>query len=248
VPTQNSVEFAADGTYKVCIKLTDFAANSPVFGHSASFDLKRAAPTFTSLDLVGDVVDGYVSSFDRQAAQPIAGNLDALNYDSVGYKLVTDSTPCDQSLTYGAMPTAGSADFGSDGNYKICVRLNDVAGNPSEFGSSPTFALKTSNPSFASINLLNAAQDSYLNAAERALSTPIVDEAQGSLFDHAAYKVVASNITCDASLIYGSIPTANSADITTDGSYKVLILTSLPRSQSKSRNQPSPHSVWLATS
>jgi len=222
-PNLNSSEFAADGSYQVCVKLTDLANNPPVFGHSASFDLKRATPTFTSLDLAGDAADGYVSSLDRQAAQPIAGNLDALNYDAVGYKLVASTSSCDQSISYGAMPTAASSDFGADGAYKVCVKLNDVAGNPAQYGSSPTFVLKTAPPTFASISLANAALDTYLNAADRLVTTPLVNPAQGSEFDHATYKIVPVATTCDSSLTYGALPDANTSDISADGIYKVCV-------------------------
>ena len=223
VPQQNSAEFAADGSYKVCVKLTDLAANPPAFGSSTSFDLKRATPTFTSLDLVGDAADGYVSTFDRQAAQPIAGNLDAFNYDSVGYKLVSSSVTCDQSLTYSNMPTAASTDFTTDGQYKVCVKLNDIAGNPAVYGASPIFTLKTAPPTFTSIALANAAADTYLNAQERSLTTAIVDPAIGNQFDLATYKIVPNSGVCNGSLSYGNLPTANSTDITTDGVYKVCV-------------------------
>lgn len=222
MPAANSADFGSDGSYRICVRLSDAASNY-VYGSSAAINLDATVPAFTSLALINAAGDGYVNLSERSLATALAGTLTASGYDTADYKLVAAATTCNGSLTYGAMPNANSVDFGGDGNYKICVRLTDNAGNPPAYGSSATIVLDATAPAFTSLILANAATDGYINATERSLATAVGGTLTASGYDSVAYKLVAAATTCNGSLTYGAMPNANSADFTSDGNYKICV-------------------------
>jgi len=222
MPASNSGDFGADGNYKICVRLRDDAGNPAVYGASATIALKKTAPAFTSLALANDAADGYINNAESSSSSTMGGTLTATGYDSADYKLVSSSTTCDNSLTYGAMPASNSSDFGSDGNYKICIRLSDNAGNIT-YASSGTIALKKTVPSFTSLALANDATDGYINAAERSNTSVLAGTITATGYDSAAYKLVTSATTCDNGLTYGANPQSDSADFGANGNYKICV-------------------------
>ena len=223
LPQNNSGTFVADGSYKVCIKLSDTAGNTPAYGFSDAITLKTAAPTFTSVALANQAVDLFINSADRALANALAGSLSGSSYNTAGYKLVSNSTTCNSSLSYDVMPLGTSGDFGGDGIYKICVKLSDTAGNPADFGESALFELKTTAPAFTSLALANNATDGYINAAEKLLTNALAGSLSGTNYNTATYKLVSSVTTCDFNLVYGAMPIGTSGDFGADGNYKVCV-------------------------
>ena len=223
MPLGTSGDFGADSTYKVCVKLSDTAGNPADFGASALFELKTTAPAFNSIALANNATDGYINAAEKLLTNALAGSLSGTNYNTATYKLVSSVTSCDVNLVYGAMPVGTSGDFGADGNYKVCVKLTDTAGNSPDYGASNTIVLKTSIPGFSSLALANEAVDTYINAADRLLANPLADSLSGSNYNTAGYKLVTNATTCDVALIYGTMPTGTSLDFGADGTYKVCV-------------------------
>lgn len=223
VPKENSATLTSDGSYKVCVKLSDTAANPPAFGESAPFDFDATPPTFTSIDFQNGAADGYVNIADHASSAAVGGALVAAGHATAAYALVTNATACTPSVVYGSMPLLNSTVFSGDGLYKICVKLSDTAGNNAYFASAGTVALDLTAPSFIGVALAGDALDTYLNATERGDATAIVAAATGAGFDSVGYAVVSAATTCDNSLTYGSIPLANDAGLSGDASYKVCV-------------------------
>ena len=202
IPQNTSGDFGGDGAYKVCVELTDTAGNTPAYGASATINLDKADPVFTSIALTNGASDTYINASENASALAMVGSLVASGYDTVGYKLVAAATTCDTALTYGASEPAGnSADFAADATYKVCVELIDNAGNEAH-GASATITLDTAAPAFTSIALAGDAADSEINATENANANDLVDTLVGADYDNAAYKLVTNATTCDGALTY----------------------------------------------
>lgn len=223
LPKSDSGDFGADGTYKVCVKLTDNAGNTPAYGASGNITLDAAVPTFTSIALANDATDSYINASENSLANDLANTLNASGYDTAAYKLVTAATTCDVALTYGAMPKSNSGDFGVNGSYKVCVKLTDDAGNPAAYGSSATLTLDTSAPTFTSLALENDAADNYINTAEHLLTNDLGGSLNAANYDAVTYKLATSVTTCDGGLTYGAMPKSDSADFGADGAYRICV-------------------------
>ncbi len=223
MPKSDSGDFGADGTYKVCVKLTDNAGNTPAYGASSTFVLDTLAPSFTSLDRLNDATDGYINITEHATSNALAGNITGTGYDTAAYKLATDATTCDGNLTYGAMPGSDSADFAGDGDYKVCVKLSDNAGNTPAYGATSAFTLDITAPTFTSVDLANDATDGYINNTEHSGSTDLVTNLQASGQDSTGYALTTSGTACDGGLTYGAIPKSDSADFGGDATYKVCV-------------------------
>ena len=130
-------DLVSDGDYKVCVKLVD--GSGTTYKESTDFTFKGSVPSFTSIDLVADSVDGVQLIDYKEASSSIVGALVGANYDKVSYALVDAAVTCDNNITYQATaPTTNSRFFGDAGSYKVCVALSDGV-NPPAFGSSSTF-------------------------------------------------------------------------------------------------------------
>src|SRR5205823_5795476 len=92
-PADNSTDFGADGTYKVCVKLTDTAGNV-TYGASTSIVKDTVAPSFTSLARANEAADGFINSAERSLSNALVGTLAASGYSTAAYKLVTSATTC----------------------------------------------------------------------------------------------------------------------------------------------------------
>lgn len=220
IPKSNDPAFGAVGQYKVCAKLSDLAGNPDAFGASSDVTFDNVAPSFTSLSLAGNASDGYLNQSERSQSITILGALTASGYSSDTYKLVTSSTTCDAALSYGASVNADSSDIGADGNYKVCVKLADLAGNVS-FGSSVTFAVDTSGPTFTSLALGVVVSDGYLSSTEHASTSSLggaLVSSGGSVY---SYAVVNVSTTCDAAVSYAGMPLANDGSLVHGATYKL---------------------------
>lgn len=223
LPQSNSGDFGANGSYKVCVKITDTAGNPADYGSSAAMVLDKSVPSFTSIDLANDALDTYINLVESGNSNDLATNLVASNYDTVAYKLVTNATNCDGLLAYGAMPQSDSGDFGLDGGYKVCIKLTDDAGNPADYGASAVVTLDKTVPSFTSIDLANDAADTYINLAETGNGNDLVTNLNAAGHDTAEYKLVTGATNCDGLLVYGGVPQSSAAEFVGDGPYKVCV-------------------------
>jgi len=220
IPKSNDAGFGSHGQYKVCAKLSDLAGNPDAFGASSDFAFDNVAPSFTSLALAGNASDGYLNQSERSQSTSILGALTASGYGSDAYKLVADSTMCDALLSYSVSVNSNSSDIGTDGAYKICVKLTDLAGNVS-FGSSATLSVDTSGPTFTSLALGPVVLDGYLSSTDHASSSSlggILTSSGGSVF---SYAIVTATTVCDALVGYASMPSADDVSLVHGATYKL---------------------------
>lgn len=220
IPKSSDPVFTSVGSYKVCVKLSDQAGNPDVFGASSAIAFDNVAPGFTSLTLAGDASDGYLNQTERSNATSIIGILTASSYTSATYKLVSSATGCDGALTYGLSVNSNSSDIGVDGNYKICVKLLDAAGNEA-FGASSTLTVDVNSPTFTSLALGAAVADGYLSLAERTAATSLGGALTSSGGSTYAYAVVTAASTCNAAVSYAGMPNSDDASLLTAQTYKL---------------------------
>ena len=221
LPNYNDPGFAHGTTYRICVKLDDGGANINAYGTSMPFEVDTVAPSFGSLPLSAEAVDGYLNSSDANLTTGISPGVTATDYGSAEYKIIPDGAACDGSSGYGSIPNHNDDGFVDGNSYDICVLLTDLAGNVPAYGvSNGGIAVKTIGPSFASLPLSTEAGDGYLNAADVALNTPATSGATGS-FDTAQYKIVADGESCDTDSGYGGVPNHNSPLFTDGGSFNL---------------------------
>ncbi|MGE0173993.1 MAG: Ig-like domain repeat protein [Oligoflexales bacterium] len=219
IPTANTVDFAADGDYKVCVRLSK-AGRANVYGESSKITKDIVAPTFTSLPLKNDAIGGFINAAEVAAAAEVVGPLSGTDIVSSQYALAASTATCSNVVSWGNLPTADLlAGFG-DGTLKVCVKMTDVAGNIA-YNSSPNFVLDKTAPAFSYLLLVN----SEVGTTEVAGSAALVSTVVGSGFDDARYEVVAASTpTCTTVTYDGSdnvIPTASDISGLANGSYKV---------------------------
>ena len=212
-------QVTSDGDYKVCVELSDLAGNK-AYGASSGFTRDTGVPTFTSIDLLGVSLDGYLGSGEVSDTGPMVGNLVASGHTSIGYKLVLSAATCSLESGYGGgIPQA--ADTGSDATYKVCVELSDAVGNQ-VYGESAGIVRDTLAPTFTSVDLANEASDGYLNDSEKSAGNPLVDNLVGVGHSAATYKVVAPGVDCSLETGFLSV-VPRASDILVDGAYKVCV-------------------------
>ena len=119
-------QWVSTSLLQALIAMLDFQAARWVVSHEVPEQVGNDHPLYMPTGAFR-TADGYINIAERLLANDLAGSLNALAYTSVAYQLVTAATTCDGSFSYGTMPKSNSADFGADGNYKICVKLADGA-------------------------------------------------------------------------------------------------------------------------
>ncbi len=131
-------DLVADGSYKVCVKLTKGAATN--YRVSTTIKVDLTAPSFSSIALANDAIDGIQYVDWIQTSSDLVSTLVASDYTRALYALVRDSVTCDGSITYSTdIPQSNSELFSDEGDYKVCVSVTDDI-NPPAFGSSPVFS------------------------------------------------------------------------------------------------------------
>ena len=215
----------SDGSYKVCVSVTDAAGNVG-YGSSDPFVKDTTAPTVSSVPLTGVLTDAYLSSAETTNTNAIVSTptVSETSTYTTAYAVVFGSTTCNASVTYSATAPNATNVSGSDGSYKVCVSVTDAAGNIG-YGSSDPFVKDTTAPTVSSVPLTGVLGDTYLSSAETAdtnaiVSTPTVSETNTYT---TAYAVVSGSTTCSASVTY-SATAPNATDVPgSDGSYKVCV-------------------------
>ncbi len=222
--TPTGADFSGlNGDYKVCVQLFDLAGNNS-FGSSATIHVDTVVPGFASMALAGDATDGYINLAESSTTNNLTSAAVGSGYDSISYVLVTSASSCSGAAGWSAsIPKSNDAGFATPGQYKVCAKLSDLAGNPDAFGASSDVTFDNIAPSFTSLALAGNASDGYLNQSERSQSTTILGALTASGYTSSTYKLVADGTTCNAALSYGAGVNSNSADIGADGSYKVCV-------------------------
>jgi hypothetical protein len=123
-------------------------------------------------------------------------------------------------LTYGAGVNANTSDITTDGSYKICVKLADVAGNTT-YGSTSNITADTAAPVFTSLALGASVGDGYLNSAEHSAPTSLGGALTSSGSTSNAYALVTSATNCNVSVTYGGMPNTDDSGLANATTYKL---------------------------
>ncbi|NBQ52650.1 MAG: hypothetical protein EBU49_03595, partial [Proteobacteria bacterium] len=137
-------------TYTVSIVALDAAGNETSAGNTATF-LKTDTdpPVFTSIALVDDAADaplsGYIGDSEKNATSDLVGPPTGSGYATVRYAVGLSSVACSAMTTYGSSIPSPADMVDGDGNYKVCVELQDDAANIT-YGTSATIRRDTVPP------------------------------------------------------------------------------------------------------
>ena len=117
-------------TYTVSVVALDAAGNETSASNTATF-LKTDTdpPVFTSIALANEALGGYVGDLEKNATSDLVGPLTGSGYATVRYAVGLSSVACSAMTTYGSSIPSPADMVGGDGNYKVCVELQDDAAN-----------------------------------------------------------------------------------------------------------------------
>ena len=211
----------SDGTYQICVRLED-AAENYAYAKSGNILLDQTDPTVGVPALANDATDGYIniaeeaSTGDDLVTAPSAS-------DTIEYELTANGNTCSGLSSYASAIPEDDTGLGTSGDFKVCVKGTDAAGNTPDYDSSVTFTSDQIAPSASSAPALaNEVADLYLNAADKALANALSGAGAGAGHDNIDYDVILDASNCNTGGYGASIPLQTDAGITVDGSdYKV---------------------------
>lgn len=181
---------------------------------------------YTPLELINDVVDGVLSSYEGSSTQELIRNVNQNAYVSIEYALIPDGTICNQDITTfsSSIPLANDPAIATDGVYRVCAKMTDE-NSVVFYEASSSFIVDKTVPQFNSIDLANEASDGILKFEEHYKNiNPVVENLNGSGFDIISYALVPSTTTCDNTLTYSqSTPQANDYLFESTGNYKICV-------------------------
>ncbi|RYF52028.1 MAG: hypothetical protein EOO38_01570, partial [Cytophagaceae bacterium] len=218
---------ATDGTYVLCVKLSDAAGNIS-YGKSSSLARDIVAPTFTSMIAANEASDGFISDAEKTSSLPLY-TLSAAGHTAAAFTAgLSDSGGsllCDASKSYlnSVMPLINS--LSSDGLIAVCVQLTDTAGNKT-FGKSTQVSRTTTGPSLTSLSGANAAADGYINDAEKSLTTALwsLSQTGATIINYTlALDDTGSSVSCDISKTYNQSTIARPVDLATDRPWVICV-------------------------
>ncbi len=189
-----------DGTYVLRLTVTDAAGNSAF--DELTMVWNTTGPVFSSLAAANQAADGYINAAETSSIGDFA-TLVASDYTVVEFTSILDNNPaitCDAGESYAlsSIPAINTIPA-TDGDYVICVRLADAAGNV-VYGKSTNVVRDTVAPTMSSFLGANQALDGFINASEAGSTSAI------------AALVASGHITADFSAILDDTPS-----ITCDG-------------------------------
>ncbi|HEY1100407.1 MAG TPA: hypothetical protein VGF99_15820, partial [Myxococcota bacterium] len=226
IPAVNTIP-AVDDDYAVCVKIADAAGNA-VYGSSGIAARETVPPDFTSFSLANEASDGYLNATEVGASGDFA-TLVAADYTDDAYSAPLDNDPaitCNHTVSYANAAVPPLSDVpATDGDYVVCVRLADAAGNVT-YGVSDVLRRDVQPPLFTALALANDAADGFVNAAESASGAAFATlTASGfSVEDYSLPLADDPSVTCDGNVSYGeaAVPPI-SATPAVDGPYAVCV-------------------------
>ena len=226
----------ADGTWYVCVKLTDKAANI-TYGQSSSI-IRQTTPAViisTSFQWTGDAADFYLNGTEKTTNTSVAILSDA-QADKAGSTFkytfgLSASTTCNSSLTYSLSAVPNKASFTADGTYKACVEITDTVGNKSYYSTqnatTNTLTVDTALPSLTFDLSSGPASDTYINLLESSTTSALATVTGVSsdvVSASTKYRLIASGTSCASpafTTFSTTVPLANSSDFVADGTYQL---------------------------
>lgn len=140
-----SSDIVNEGTYKVCVKLSDYAGNPTVYSSSPNFTVELP-PVITSFNGANEASDLTVTNAEAGSTSPVVA-LVASGYTAEAYTAIISDSPaavCDASQTYSnsTIPLINEIPP-VNGDYVVCVRLTDSESQIT-YGKSQTITLDSS--------------------------------------------------------------------------------------------------------
>jgi hypothetical protein len=225
--TPTGLSLTVDGQYALCVRLTDASGNIN-YGKSQLLVRDITHPGITTFASVNEASDGYINAAESSSILPLHA-LTAAGYSSVEFTLAQSdsggSLVCDSSRTYGNASIPSIASIGIDGRFAVCAKLSDAAGNIT-YGKSSQVNRSTVAPSFTSLTNANAAVDSYINASELALSSPLwtlTASGQSTTAYTLPLNDSGGTLVCNSSKTYNQSAVARPLDLTSDGVYGICV-------------------------
>ncbi|NBQ53450.1 MAG: hypothetical protein EBU49_07725, partial [Proteobacteria bacterium] len=149
-------------TYTVSVVALDAAGNETSADNTSTF-LKTDTdpPVFTSIALANEAVGGYIGELAKDSTSDLVGLPTGSGYATIRYAVGLSSVSCSAMTTYGSSIPSPADMVGGDGNYKVCIELEDDAANITYGASSvivrdtvpPVVTLTSSSPSSPASNL-----------------------------------------------------------------------------------------------
>ena len=180
IPKSNDFSALSDNDYRICAIATDLAGNAVAYDF-IDVTLDKTLPSKASgLDVSSTVLsDGILNSIEDDTSTALATDLVTVDAgDTVEYKLLSGhATTCDASGVFqGSMINSDEATvITTDGDYKLCVKMTDAAGNPAVFDDTVQFVVDKTAPSITAVSTSSSViDDGYLNSTEAAASTDLV--------------------------------------------------------------------------
>ena len=232
-PITNSL--AGDGARLLCVLGRIDPSNDQIVPTTHAFTVDQTPPSFTSAALINDVSSASQSAInlaEKNNTTALVGPPVASGYDSIAYS-VSQATSCSSALTYTpGVPTNQAVVNGPQAsNWRVCIRLSDLAGNAIYRQTTPaTFLVDWTPPTFSSLPFVNATfSDGYINNTEQTSSSAVVVGAATptgtSNYSFSHFAIVSSTTACDAAVNYSltSAPRANNSGFSNNGVYKVCV-------------------------
>ena len=131
IPLSNSTDFTADGTYKICVRLTGPAGTSPTYGSSTGFLLDRSVPGFvgatpftTPAGPNTNITPSVTFSVSEAATVTLYSNATCTSAISTATAVASSAG---QSVTTTVIPVSTTTIFGkaadTAGNNSPCANL-----------------------------------------------------------------------------------------------------------------------------
>lgn len=223
----------ADGLYRFCALATDGAGNK-AYKISDPVTRDTVYPILTSFNAVG-VASDLIISVDEELSTAAVYSLvsSGSNYAPVFTQALKDSPSaiaCDWRQNYLSTTVPLINSMTTDGDYAVCVKLEDTAHNrlyakSQRVTRSSTVATTNGPLVFSSLDLIGSAADGFINAAERAAAaSDLGGNLLASGYTTAGYVLVTSGQACSSSsLVYGVMPKSDSSALSVAGSYKICV-------------------------
>ena len=212
-PLTNDKAFDKDNTYRICATIEDPAGNLTEIV-SDNFVVDTKPPTFTVINLAGDVADEELSTGEKTTANKLV-DVTASDYLTIGYGVVDVNTTCDGAITYqSAIPESKDPAITTDGSYRVCVKLADAAGNEA-YGQSNLFTYVSDN--VAPTPTLTSAQGLNTNATTLNITATFDEDVTGfTLSDVTVVGATAGNFNAVSGSVYTFDLTGASGAVTVD--------------------------------
>ena len=215
-----------DGALDVSLSQSDLAGNKTTL--SIILYKKTTAVTLASLTLAGEAAGGYLNL----AASTKGSALVALSgdgFDFTDFMIVPPAATCDSSRDFtSALSSAPkNTDLTTDGSYRVCVRLRDLAQNPPVYGLSPLITRDTQLPVINSLTLAGAAALGVINSQNMADSGGLA-AFSGTSGKVSRFLVIPVSSSCDASQNFaaGQSTAPSAQSLLADGSFVVCLALS----------------------